>query len=72
MGYPAIKIEPDLVTEATQLGIDVNHSVNTDLRRRIEKRKRELAWQAENKEAIDSYNRFIDEHGLWHERFRNR
>jgi hypothetical protein len=28
-------------------------------------------WQEENREAIESYNRFIAEHGIWGKKYRS-
>jgi post-segregation antitoxin (ccd killing protein) len=65
-----ISIDPKLVAEARKLGIDVSSEIEIRLRERIEKRKREMAWQAENRTAVEAWNQEIEQNGLWYERLR--
>jgi post-segregation antitoxin (ccd killing protein) len=65
-----LAINPKLLAEARDLGLDVTYEVEAALSRRIEKRKRELVWQRDNRAAIDAWNREVEENGLWYERLR--
>lgn len=64
-------IDPKLLAEAENLGLDVRLELEAALGQRIEKRKRELAWQRENRDAIEAWNREIERNGLWYERLRD-
>jgi antitoxin CcdA len=63
-----VQIDPELVAEATALGIDVDREVDVALRIKIDKKKRENAWREENREAIQEWNKHVEEQGLWYER----
>jgi antitoxin CcdA len=67
-----IAIDPKLVAEARSLDIDISREIEAQLRERIEKRKRELAWQAQNRQAIELWNAEIEKNGLWYEHIRDR
>lgn len=62
-----VRIAPELVAEAEALGMDVSVELDSALRTRIEKRKRENAWRDENRAAIAEWNREVEENGLWYE-----
>lgn len=64
----AIRIDPALVAEATALGMDVTGELESALRARIDKKKRENAWREENRDAIREWNRYVEQNGLWYER----
>jgi post-segregation antitoxin (ccd killing protein) len=64
----ALRIDPALVAEASALGMDVTRELESALRVRIEKKKRENAWREENREAIQEWNRELEQNGLWYER----
>jgi post-segregation antitoxin (ccd killing protein) len=64
----ALRIDPALVAEASALGMDVTRELESALRARIEKMKRENAWREENREAIQEGNRELEQNGLWYER----
>jgi post-segregation antitoxin (ccd killing protein) len=65
------RIDAKLLAEARSLGLDVLREIEIGLRQRIEKRKREIAWQNENREAIEQWNADVERNGLWYERFHN-
>lgn len=52
-----------LVDEAKRLGINVSEACRTGLAAEV-KSAREAAWKAENREAIESFNAYVREHGL--------
>ena len=64
-------IDPKLLAEARELGIDVSSAVEASLRERVATRRREIAWQSENRSAIDAWNAEIERNGLWYERLNN-
>lgn len=66
-----LTVDPKLLAEAESLGLDVRSELEAALRQRIDKRKRELAWQRENRDAIEAWNREIERNGLWYERLRD-
>jgi post-segregation antitoxin (ccd killing protein) len=63
-----IRLDPKLLAEAEQLGLDVAHELEHSLRQRIDKRRREIAWQQENRTAIERWNEEVERNGLWYER----
>ena len=63
-------IDQKLIAEAESLGLDVKQEVANLLRARIDKRRREIAWQEKNREAIQSWNEWIERDGLWYENLR--
>jgi post-segregation antitoxin (ccd killing protein) len=67
-----VDIDPKLLAEARSLGIDISREIALHLRNRIEKRKREIAWQDENREAIEAWNAEIEQNGLWYEHIRTK
>jgi post-segregation antitoxin (ccd killing protein) len=64
----ALRLDPALVAEASSLGLDVTRELESALRTRIEKKKRENTWREENRAAIEEWNREVEENGLWYER----
>jgi len=65
-----IGIDPELLAQATRLGISVAGMSETQLRLHLQKidpagaEERARRWAAENAEAIKEHNLFIEEHGL--------
>jgi post-segregation antitoxin (ccd killing protein) len=67
-----VDVDPKLLAEARSLGLDISQEITTHLRNRIEKRKREIAWQTENRDAIEAWNAEIERNGLWYEHIRTK
>ena len=65
-----LSINSQLLDEAKSLGINVSRSAESGIQAAVLETKREM-WLAENKEAIDSSNDFVETHGLPLARFRN-
>jgi post-segregation antitoxin (ccd killing protein) len=64
MGEPKpVLIDGTLLEEAEALGLEIRGLVERELRRRIEKRRTANAWAEENKQFVESYNRYIDQRG---------
>ena len=51
------------------MGINLSQTLEDELRKLVRQAKIDR-WSEENKEAIDSYNRFIEKHGIWSEEYR--
>ena len=59
-----LDLHPALAEEAAQYGIDVTETA----RRAVEdavKAERIRRWSAENREAVDSWNKLVEREGLW-------
>jgi antitoxin CcdA len=64
-------VREDLLVRARELGINLSQTLETALEQRL--REAEAArWAEENREAIDSQNRWVAKHGMWHDRLRAR
>ena len=64
-----LTIDADILAAAKAQGINLSQTLEEELRR-LTKKEREAKWQEENREAFESYNRFIAEHGIWSEKYR--
>jgi antitoxin CcdA len=64
-----LSLRIDLVQRAKTLGLDLSDVVESALEKAI-RAAEQARWLAENKEAIDYYNAFVEEHGLFGEEFR--
>jgi len=58
-----VSLPADLVAEARALGITLSQACETGLAAEV-KRERERRWKEENREAIDSWNRWLEKNGL--------
>lgn len=59
-----VNIPAELLAEAERLGLDLDGELTGLLRQRLAKAAKERAWQEENREAIESMNAWVAEHGL--------
>lgn len=59
-----LSLQADLLAEAKALDLNLSAELNKALAE-IVKRKRAERWLAENREAIDAYNRHIERDGVW-------
>ncbi|MCF8150062.1 MAG: type II toxin-antitoxin system CcdA family antitoxin [Burkholderiaceae bacterium] len=59
-----LTVRADLLEEARARKINLSQTLEVALTAEL-KRQREAEWLAQNKEAIEAYNREIAEHGLW-------
>lgn len=64
-----LTIRADLLEEARARKINLSQTLEVALAAEL-KRQRETEWLAQNKEAIDAYNREIAEHGLFSDGYR--
>jgi antitoxin CcdA len=66
-----IELDSEAIEAARAANIDLSELLIAALRRRLptlhaaEREQAARAWYEENKEAIDSYNKFIEQHGLF-------
>jgi antitoxin CcdA len=66
-----IELEPDVAAAARAAGVDLSELLTQALRRRLpnldaaDREEAARKWYEENKEAVDAYNEFIEEHGLF-------
>ena len=58
-----VTVRPEYVAEARELGINLSEAFERGLCEAIAE-ARAQRWLEENREALDSYNRFIEQNGL--------
>lgn len=59
-----VSINEDLLRQARALGINLSQTLEAGLEARL-REARAKAWAEENRDAIDAYNRYVAEHGVW-------
>jgi antitoxin CcdA len=59
-----VSVNEDLLRQAKELGINLSQTLEGELEKRV-RNARAKAWQEENRDAIDAYNRYVAEHGVW-------
>ena len=65
-----VTISEDVLMDAKKLGMNLSQTLEDELRKRV-KEEKTRRWQEENREAFESYNRFIEEHGIWSKKYRS-
>ena len=58
-----VSLEATLVEEAKELGVNLSQSAEAGVREAVRSAKAEQ-WKQENAEAIQGYNKWIEENGL--------
>jgi len=58
-----ISIRSDLIEEARKLNINISKACERGLEEQVKKSMRE-AWLEENRAALDSWNKWVEENGL--------
>jgi len=58
-----LSIDVDLLSEAKALSVNISRAAETGIAEAVRKEKERL-WKEENREAIESSNRWVEEHGL--------
>ncbi|MPZ39878.1 MAG: acetoacetyl-CoA synthase [Rhizobiales bacterium] len=72
----SIELDSESIAAAREAGLDLSQLLREALHRRLphlhaaERQAVAQQWYEENKEAIDSYNRFVATHGLFSDRLR--
>lgn len=64
-----ISLRSDLLQEARALGIGISQAAEEGLERAIA-REKEARWLAENRDALESSNEWVERHGLPLEQYR--
>ena len=64
-----LSIDAETLAEAKAMGINLSQTLEDELRRRVQQARIER-WSRDNKAAIESYNRFIEDNGVWSEEYR--
>ncbi|WP_170543922.1 type II toxin-antitoxin system CcdA family antitoxin [Ruegeria conchae] len=64
-----LSLDPALLTEARKLKVNLSRAAEEGVRAAVAAAKAEQ-WQAENAEALQSSNSYVEKHGLPLERFR--
>ena len=65
-----LTVRADLLEEARAYKINLSQTLEAALAVELKKR-REAAWLEQNKDAIAAYNRHVEKHGLFSDRFRS-
>ncbi len=65
-----LSLRIDLVERAKALGLNLSEVVETALEQAIVAAE-QARWLAENEAAIDYFNKFVEEHGVFGEEFRD-
>lgn len=58
-----VSLDVKLVEQARELGINISRACETGLEKQVAKTRGEQ-WLEENREAIDSYNAYIERNGV--------
>jgi antitoxin CcdA len=64
-----VSLPGDMVEEAKRLGINVSQACETGLQEQVQKALGE-EWKRENREAIESWNKWVAENGMPYDEYR--
>jgi len=64
-----VSISADLLQAARELDLNLSQEFERHLAEVVRKKRAEQ-WLIDNREAIEAYNRFVAEHGLWSDEYR--
>ena len=64
-----VSINSELLANARELGLNLSAELEQRLTEVVRQRRAEH-WLRDNRDAIEAYNRHIEEHGMWNEEFR--
>ena len=64
-----VSVDAEILKTAKEMGINLSQTLEDELRR-LTKEAREAKWRDDNREAIQSRNRFIEKHGIWSKKYR--
>lgn len=65
-----VSLDAELVTRAKALDINLSRALEPGLREIVRELEMER-WKDENREAIESFGRYIEEHGVFGEEWRS-
>jgi antitoxin CcdA len=66
----SVGIDADIPTQAKEMNLNLSQTLENALRAKL-REEQIRKFEEEHREAFESYNRFVAEHGLWGEEFRN-
>ena len=64
-----VSLAEDILTQAKALGINLSQTLEAQLEKLV-REARAKQWAEENREAIESQNRWIEKHGLLSDHYR--
>lgn len=64
-----LSLDQNLIKEARELGVNISQAAEGGVREAVSRAKAEQ-WKRENAEAIEFYNKYIEENGLPLEEYR--
>lgn len=67
----SVEISEELLLRAEAAGIDLSEAVEEALQDRLAALARRDAWLEENREGIESYRRYVEEHGTMGDRLKH-
>jgi antitoxin CcdA len=65
-----LSIDAELIAEAKEAGTNMSALLEKALREELRARRWQK-WREENREANEAYNKFVEEHGLLSDEWRN-
>lgn len=65
-----VSLAADMVDDAKKFGINISEACQAGLAAEL-KKAREAAWRKENREAIESSNAYVREHGMPFDEYRH-
>ena len=64
-----LSVNAALLDEAKALGINLSRAFEQHLSELV-RREKEEAWHSEHREGIDAYNRLVEKHGVFGDKWR--
>ena len=64
-----LSIDSDLLQQAREMKINLSKTLEAQLERMI-REERARRWKEENREAMEAFNRWMEEHGVFSDRLR--
>lgn len=64
-----LSVDAELINQARGLDINISRAAEEGIARTVAHEKTRL-WKIENRDAIEAWNRYVDEHGLPLENYR--
>lgn len=64
-----VSVRSDLLADARKLGINLSAELENRLVEIVRQHRAEQ-WKRENRKAIQAYNKFVEENGIWSDEFR--
>ena len=65
-----LSINSDLLVKARELNINLSATLEAALTEQLKQKQREL-WRKQNAKAIQAYNRFVEEQGVFSDELRS-